>query len=126
MVAPLPPPSAGHATSNPFNSGPATVSGSISPQRTLVDQLATAPATQALTALVLIVVSFIFGGLCLAIPGMILAYRAKAITDAHIAHPDSGMAKAAIIAGWVQVVLTILGLILVALIIGFSMMSGQV
>ena len=66
------------------------------------------PATSATTALVLSILSIFCGGICLAIPGLIIANQALAITNQYPGHPDAGSAKAAMIISWVVIGLTIL------------------
>ncbi len=66
------------------------------------------PTTSATTALVLSVLSLFCGGICLAIPGLIMANQALAITNQYPGHPDAGSAKAANIISWIVVGLTVL------------------
>ena len=66
------------------------------------------PATSATTALVLSILSIFCGGICLAIPGLIIANQALAITNQYPGHPDAGSAKAAMVISWVVIGLTIL------------------
>ena len=65
------------------------------------------PATSATTALILSILSLVCGGICFAIPGLIMANSALAITDSHPGHPDSGSAKAAQVISWIVIGLTI-------------------
>lgn len=69
-----------------------------------------APFTQtnATLALILAAVSYFMCGICTAIPAVIMANSALAITTSQPGHPDQGLAKAAQILGWVMIVLTAL------------------
>lgn len=69
------------------------------------------PTTSATTALVLSILSLFCGGICLAIPGLIIANQALAITDQYPGHPDAGSAKAAKIISWIVVGLTVLAIL---------------
>ena len=69
------------------------------------------PQTSAQTALILSVVSLFltltFGiGICLAIPALVVANGALAITNQIPGHPDSGTAKSAMIISWIVIGLT--------------------
>ena len=70
------------------------------------------PTTNALVALILACASFVFGGICLSIPAVILAARALEITRSIPNNPDHGTAKAAQIVGWINIGLTVLVLVL--------------
>ena len=80
--------------------------------------------TNATLALVLsslgAILLFIFApiSLCFSIPGVILAHGAAAITKNQPGHPDSGMALAAQIIGWIVTGLVILGTLAFILFIG--------
>jgi len=65
------------------------------------------PATSATTALILSILSLVCGGVCFAIPGLIMANSALAITNSHPGHPDSGSAKAAQVISWIVIGITI-------------------
>ena len=65
-----------------------------------------APATSATTALVLAILSLFCGGICLAIPALIVANNALTITNQYPGHPDAGSAKAAMIISWIVIGLT--------------------
>lgn len=82
------------------------------------------PATSATTALVLSIVSIFCGGLCLAIPSLIIANQALAITDQYPGHPDAGNAKAARIVSWIVIGLTIVGLF-IYLVLGIAMLESE-
>ena len=82
------------------------------------------PATSATTALVLSIVSVFCGGLCLAIPSLIIANQALAITDQYPGHPDAGNAKAARIVSWIVIGLTIVG-IFIYLVLGIAMLESE-
>ena len=79
------------------------------------------PATNATTALILSIIglvgSFFYGlGLFFSIPSVVMANKAKQITNQIPGHPDSGMATAAVVVGWVGVVI---GGLYLFMIIGF-------
>ncbi len=65
------------------------------------------PQTSAMTALILSVVGVLFGGICLAIPALIIANGALAITNQFPGHPDTATAKAAQIVSWIMIGLTL-------------------
>ena len=68
--------------------------------------------TNATLALVLAAVSWFLGcWICTAIPAVILANGALAITNSQPGHPDQGLAKAAQIVGWVNIV--VFGIIII-------------
>jgi len=81
-----------------------------------------APFTQtnATLALILAAVSYFMCGICTAIPAVIMANGALAITTSQPGHPDQGLAKAAQILGWVMIVLTALGILMWIFIIVFA------
>ena len=71
-------------------------------------QMAMIPSTNAVTALVLSIIGLVGGffygvGLLFSIPGLVMAYKARSITTQILGHPDSGMATAAMIVGWIGV-----------------------
>ena len=70
------------------------------------------PATQATVALVLSILGLVGCGICTAVPGLIMANGALAITNQYPNHPDAGSAKVAMIIGWIVVGLTLLGILL--------------
>ena len=78
------------------------------------------PQTSAMTALILSIVGVVFGGICLAIPALIVANGALAITNQFPGHPDAGTAKAAQIVSWIIIGLTLLGFLLVMMMIAFG------
>lgn len=71
------------------------------------------PPTQAVAALILGILGFMGFSCCTAIPGVILAKSAMEVAEQHPGHPDTGMAKAANIVGWVCIVGTILTLFII-------------
>ena len=77
------------------------------------------PTTNALVALILACASFVFGGICLSIPAVILAARALEITGSMPNHPDHGTAKAAQIVGWINIGLSVL--VFVLLMVAFAL-----
>ena len=82
------------------------------------------PATSATTALVLSILSIFCGGICLAIPGLIIANQAIAITDQYPGHPDAGSAKAAKIISWIVIGLTLVGILLYA-VLGVALVASN-
>ena len=82
------------------------------------------PATSATTALVLSILSIFCGGICLAIPGLIIANQALAITNQYPGHPDAGSAKAAMIISWIVIGLTLVGILLYVL-MGFLFVASN-
>jgi len=67
------------------------------------------PQTSAQTALILSIVSIFFGGICLAIPALIVANGALAITNQTHGHPDAVTAKAAQVISWIIIGLSLVG-----------------
>ena len=61
--------------------------------------------TSAMTALILACLSFISCGILFSIPAVIMAHRALEITKSMPNHPDHGIAQAAQIVGWINVVI---------------------
>lgn len=82
------------------------------------------PATSATTALVLSILSIFCGGICLAIPGLIIANQALAITNQYPGHPDAGSAKAAMVISWIVIGLTLVGILLYVL-MGFLFVASS-
>ncbi|MDE0953623.1 MAG: hypothetical protein OR994_03005 [Candidatus Poseidoniales archaeon] len=78
--------------------------------------------TNATLALVLAAVSWFLCGICTAIPAVILANGALAITNSQPGHPDQGLAKAAQILGWVNIV--VVGLIIIGYILLIAVVIG--
>ncbi len=62
-----------------------------------------APQTNAVAALVLSILGVVMCSVCTAVPGLILANGALAITRKHPGHPDEGLAKAAQIVAWIAI-----------------------
>ena len=83
------------------------------------------PPTSAVVALVLACLSFVFCGIFMSIPALIMAGQALQITSSMPGHPDHGTAKAAQIVAWVNIGLTIAVVILYAAAIGFFAMNGD-
>ena len=71
------------------------------------------PTTNATLALILSIVSIFAGGICLAIPALIIANGALAVTNQFPGHPDATTAKAAQIVSWIIIGFTLLFLLLV-------------
>ena len=60
--------------------------------------------------------SFVYGlGICLAIPSLILANGALAITNQYPNHPDAGTAKAAKVVSWIAIAFFLLAIVTVVL-----------
>jgi|TARA_A100001037_G_scaffold15589_1_gene13827 hypothetical protein len=78
------------------------------------------PATSATTALVMSILGFMCCGL-FAIPGMIMANGALAITDKVPGHPDASMAKIAQVLSIVVLVLWALGIAFYVLLFGLAL-----
>ena len=79
-----------------------------------------APQTNATLALVLSILgllgSFVYGfGICFAIPSLILANGALAITNQYPNHPDAGSAKAAKVISWIAIIFFVLVILTVVL-----------
>ena len=83
------------------------------------------PPTSAVVALVLACLSFVFCGVFMSIPALIMAGQALQITSSIPGHPDHGTAKAAQIVAWINIVLTIVVVMLYAAMIGFWAMNGD-
>jgi len=79
------------------------------------------PQTNATLALVLSLVSIFAGGICLAIPSLILANGALKITNQIPGHPDGQQAKIAMIVSWVVIGLYILLILLYIVAFGYLM-----
>jgi hypothetical protein len=75
------------------------------------------PPTSAQTALILSIVSLFFGGICLAIPALVVANGALGITNQIPGHPDAGTAKTAMIISWIVIGLTAVTFVLFFLLI---------
>jgi len=75
--------------------------------------------TNAMLALILSIVGlliqpfFVGFGVLLAIPSLILANGALTITNGQPGHPDHGSAKAAQVISWINIALTIIGIIII-------------
>ena len=82
-----------------------------------------APATSATVALVLSILGLVGCGICTAIPGLIIANQALAITDQYPGHPDAGSAKAAKIISWIVIGLT-LAVILLYAVLGVALVAS--
>lgn len=87
-----------------FQGMPAT--GVQAPQQVYVQAggpMMMAPQTNAVAALVLSILGVVLCSVCTAVPGLILANGALAITRQHPGHPDEGLAKAAQIVAWIAI-----------------------
>ena len=83
------------------------------------------PQTSAQTALILSILSIFFGGICLAIPALIIANSALAVTNQMPGHPDAGSAKTAQVISWIIIALTLLVIgFFVLFVIGATASSG--
>lgn len=72
-------------------------------------------------ALILGCVSLVFGGLCLAIPALVLANGALKVTSQHPGHPDESNANFARIVSIIGIVISVAGILLAGLIFGGNM-----
>lgn len=70
------------------------------------------PQTSAQTALILSIVSIFLGAgaICMAIPALIIANGALAVTNQIPGHPDASSAKVAQVISWIIIGLTLLGI----------------
>ena len=118
---------------DPFASDPPPAPSQVSPEPVYVGQPATIPTQQALTgqtinigggsptaayaippatsavaALVLAILSWVCGGICFSLPAVLMANNALAITRQHPGHPDAGTAKAAQITAWINIGLSLI------------------
>jgi len=82
------------------------------------------PTTNATLALILSIVSIFAGGICLAIPALIIANGALAVTNQFPGHPDAGNAKAAQVISWIIIGLTALIVVVVILAISIGVATG--
>ena len=94
-------------------------------QRGMVNTMMMVPTTSATTALVLSILSIFCGGICLAIPALIVANSALKITNQYPGHQDAGTAKAAQIVSWIVIILTGLGILLYGMLIATVAFSGS-
>ena len=80
------------------------------------------PQTSAQTALILSILSIFVGNICLAIPALIIANGALAVTNQMPGHPDAGSAKAAQVISWIIIGLTLLvfGFFFMLIVVGAS------
>ena len=90
------------------------------PQQVNQQNMMILPSTNAVTALVLSIIGIIgslfYGlGIVFAIPGLVLANGALRITNQFPNHPDSGLAKAAQVCGWIGIGLASAFILLVVL-----------
>ena len=83
------------------------------------------PQTSAQTAMILSIVSIFVGGICLAIPALIIANGALAITNQMPGHPDAGSAKIAQVISWIVIGLTLLVIGFVVMVIAGAGASGE-
>ena len=81
------------------------------------------PQTNALVALILACLSFVTCGCFMSIPALIVAQGALRITESVPGHPDQGSAKAAQVVAWVNIGLSIVGVLLYVVVIG--LMAGS-
>jgi len=83
------------------------------------------PQTSAQTAMILSIVSIFVGGICLAIPALIIANGALAITNQIPGHPDAGSAKIAQVISWIVIGLTLLVIGFFVMLIAGAGASGE-
>jgi hypothetical protein len=84
------------------------------------------PQTNATLALILACISIVAGGICLAIPAIIIAKGALHITDKFPGHPDAGNAKAAHLIGWIITGLYGVGFAFYLVMIIFVVSTGNI
>ena len=94
-------------------------------QKGMMNTMMMVPTTSATTALVLSILSIFCGGICLAIPALIVANSALKITNQYPGHQDAGTAKAAQIVSWIVIILTGLGILLYGMLIATVAFSGS-
>jgi hypothetical protein len=92
-------------------------------QTGLMNPVMMVPTTSATTALVLSILSLFCGGICLAVPALIVANSALKITNQYPGHQDAGTAKAAQVISWIVIVLT--GLAILFYVVAFGAMSAS-
>jgi hypothetical protein len=83
------------------------------------------PATSATVALVLSILGLVMCSVCTAVPGLIIANQALAITNQYPGHPDAGTAKAAMVISWVVIGLAIAGILFYAILFAGLAASGE-
>lgn len=82
------------------------------------------PTTNATLALILSIVSIFLGGICLAIPSLIIANGALAVTNQYPGHPDATNAKAAQVISWIMIGITALFVVGFILLIAIGSMAA--
>ena len=84
------------------------------------------PTTNATLALILSIVSIFLGlfAVCMAIPSLIIANGALAVTNQYSGHPDAGNAKAAMVISWIVIGLTALGVVGIFLLVFVGSMAA--
>lgn len=92
-------------------------------QSGLMNPVMMVPTTSATMALVLSILSVFCGGICLAIPALIVANSALKITNQYPGHQDAGTAKAAQVISWIVIVLT--GLAILFYVVAFGAVSAS-
>jgi TM2 domain-containing membrane protein YozV len=75
--------------------------------------------------LILSIVSIFVGGICLAIPALVIANGALAITNQMPGHPDAGTAKTAQIISWIIIGIFILVIGFIVMLIAGAGASGE-
>ena len=75
------------------------------------------PTTNAVLALILACVSLVFGGVCLAIPALIIANGALKITSQYPGHPDQSNANTARIVSIISIILYSIFIVIYAIFI---------
>lgn len=94
-------------------------------QTGMMNSMMMVPTTSATTALVLSILSVFCGGICLAIPALIVANSALKITNQYPGHQDAGTAKAAQIVSSIVIILTGLGILFYGVLIATAVGSGS-
>jgi hypothetical protein len=94
-------------------------------QTGMVNPMMMIPTTSATTALVLSILSIFCGGICLALPALIVANSALKITNQYPGHQDAGTAKAAQVISWIVIILTLVVGLLYFSAIGVAMSADS-
>jgi hypothetical protein len=92
-------------------------------QAGMMNHVMMVPTTSATMALVLSILSLFCGGICLAVPALIVANSALKITNQYPGHQDAGTAKAAQVISWIVIVLT--GLVILFFVVPIGAMSAS-
>ncbi len=94
-------------------------------QTGMVNPMMMIPTTSATTALVLSILSIFCGGICLAVPALIVANSALKITNQYPGHQDAGTAKAAQVISWIVIILTVIAILFYVAAFGAMSAAGS-